>query len=500
VLRALLACAVADERVHAAVSCARALASAGAHFKGLGPIAAPELTQAVTTVEDHDVRWFLLRALNAFGPAVALPQFRAAVADPRNGTSLRANVLGLLSAAPDLAPALDDESAALRATALGLLAALPPGAVDASVVAQLHSLSANDRSSWVKGQALVALAHLRPDEARPLVTAAVGRPDIVLQEAAIGALGTLGSAADVTLLFQLLESPVIRVRAAAANAISSLGAAQLPANARAVAVSLVANAKNDPNIEPLSAAIAMATTLNQVELGPALEALYPAYLDTADIPQSLAFNGRISLLSAFAALSDQPATPLVRNAVDDPIRIVGLQAATSYQQLTGIDLSPNVRLNNVVREATPPGDEIEDALAARVMLVLRGGRIVLKMLPDAPVTAAKFVARVRRGFYDGLIFHRVIPGFVAQGGDPLGLGSGGDKKFVRDEVSSSGHRRGTVGIATAGKDTGDSQIFINLADNPFLDDSYTVFAAVESGIESIDRIQLGDPILRAFAY
>jgi cyclophilin family peptidyl-prolyl cis-trans isomerase len=165
--------------------------------------------------------------------------------------------------------------------------------------------------------------------------------------------------------------------------------------------------------------------------------------------------------------------------------------------LTGIDLSQQVRLNNVVHEPTPSGDEIEDALATRVVLALRDGDIVLKMLPDAPVTAAKFVARVGHGFYDGLIFHRVIPGFVAQGGDPLGLGSGGDKKFVRDEVSTHGHRRGTVGIATEGKDTGDSQFFINLADNSFLDDSYTVFAEIESGIELVDRIQLGARIIRA---
>jgi cyclophilin family peptidyl-prolyl cis-trans isomerase/HEAT repeat protein len=497
-LHALLADAIAPAHPRTAIACARALSSAASHFNGLGNGLTPqELLAAFVLTNNEDVQWFLLRALR-FNPDIAIPLYRAIVADPLRLVSLRGNVLQLLTAAADLLPVLDNPSPALRATALGQLAKLNPAQADATLTAKLAQLAANDSSSWVRGQALLTLTALQPATARPLVVDAVSRPDLVVQEAAIAALGTLGSPSDVTLLFQLLtSSSVVRIRAAAANAVSNLTAAQLPPNAGAVAAQIIANAPNDPNIEPLGAALSIAATLNLGNLGPSLVDLYSHYSDDAPISQSLGFNGRISLLATFAALTDAAATPLVLNAVADPIRLVGLQAASAYKTLTGVDLSAQVRLNNLVNEPTPTAEEIDDALDQRVVISLCHGDIVLRMLSAAPVTAAKFVARVRRGFYDGLIFHRVIPGFVAQGGDPLGLGSGGDTKFVRDEVSTHSHRRGTLGIATAGKDTGNSQIFINLADNSTLDDGYTVFAEIESGIELIDRIELGDTMLSA---
>ncbi len=114
----------------------------------------------------------------------------------------------------------------------------------------------------------------------------------------------------------------------------------------------------------------------------------------------------------------------------------------------------------------------------------------------APLTYARFVRLARSHYYDGLTFHRVVPNFVIQGGSPGANEYVGDGPFMRDELARS-HRRGTVGISTRGRDTGDAQIFVNLVDNPRLDYEYTVFAAVpESELDAVDSVQEGTRIRR----
>ena len=124
------------------------------------------------------------------------------------------------------------------------------------------------------------------------------------------------------------------------------------------------------------------------------------------------------------------------------------------------------------------------------------GRFVIQLLPEyAPVTAAKFSMLVESGYYDDLTFHRVEPNFVLQGGSPGANEFVGIKNYMRDEVSLLTHARGTIGISTRGRDTGDGQIFINLVDNYRLDHNYTVFARVIENMDNVDRILEGDVIL-----
>jgi cyclophilin family peptidyl-prolyl cis-trans isomerase len=114
----------------------------------------------------------------------------------------------------------------------------------------------------------------------------------------------------------------------------------------------------------------------------------------------------------------------------------------------------------------------------------------------APLTYARFVRLARAHYYDGLTFHRVEPNFVIQGGSPGANEYVGDGPFMRDEVGGA-HRRGTLGISTRGRDTGDAQIFVNLVDNPRLDYEYTVFASVpEAQFDIIESILEGTRILR----
>jgi peptidylprolyl isomerase len=103
---------------------------------------------------------------------------------------------------------------------------------------------------------------------------------------------------------------------------------------------------------------------------------------------------------------------------------------------------------------------------------------------------------VRDGFYDGVVFHRVIEGFMAQTGDPTGTGTGGSGRKLKAEFSREPHRRGTVSMARAqDADSGDSQFFICLADSPWLNGQYTVWGAVTEGMENVDRIKRGEPVV-----
>ena len=117
------------------------------------------------------------------------------------------------------------------------------------------------------------------------------------------------------------------------------------------------------------------------------------------------------------------------------------------------------------------------------------GTISIELDPDMPVTAGNFEKLVIQGYYDGVIFHRVIDGFMIQGGDPTGTGRGGPGYAIRDEFTRENrNNRGTISMANAGPNTGGSQFFINLVDNNFLDDRHPVFGRVVSGMDVVDAI------------
>jgi cyclophilin family peptidyl-prolyl cis-trans isomerase len=130
-----------------------------------------------------------------------------------------------------------------------------------------------------------------------------------------------------------------------------------------------------------------------------------------------------------------------------------------------------------------------------IYLDVPAGRVVIELRPDlAPKTVARFKELTRRGFYDGIAFHRVIAGFMAQTGDPKGDGTGGSGQKLKAEFSQAHHVRGTVSMARAqDPDSADSQFFICLAPAPFLDGKYTIFGQVDSGMEFVDAIKKGDP-------
>ena len=125
-----------------------------------------------------------------------------------------------------------------------------------------------------------------------------------------------------------------------------------------------------------------------------------------------------------------------------------------------------------------------------------GGDVVIKLRPDlAPGHVERIAGLARDGFYDGVVFHRVIPGFMAQGGDPTGTGMGGSKQpDLKAEFNSEPHVRGTCSMAHAqNPNSANSQFFICFDDARFLDNQYTVWGQVESGMEYVDALPVGEP-------
>ncbi len=177
---------------------------------------------------------------------------------------------------------------------------------------------------------------------------------------------------------------------------------------------------------------------------------------------------------------------LLRRAAGDALRALGETAPPPGEAGRGLPVG-------AYRELV-----LASAGAHRVRLETEKGNILLDLACDrAPLTCSNFLSLVRQGYYDGLSFHRVVPDFVVQGGDPRGDGSGGPGWEVRDEINLLRYERGVVGMALAGPDTGGSQFFVTLSPQPHLDGGYTAFGTVAAGLEVLDRLEQWDRIVRA---
>lgn len=125
----------------------------------------------------------------------------------------------------------------------------------------------------------------------------------------------------------------------------------------------------------------------------------------------------------------------------------------------------------------------------KVALHTNMGEITIELFEDMPITAGNFAKLVEKGFYDGVIFHRVIDNFMIQGGDPTGTGMGGPGYEIPDEFTKNNRNdRGTLSMANAGPNTGGSQFFINLVNNNYLDKMHPVFGKVVGGMDVVDSI------------
>jgi peptidylprolyl isomerase len=117
------------------------------------------------------------------------------------------------------------------------------------------------------------------------------------------------------------------------------------------------------------------------------------------------------------------------------------------------------------------------------------GTIVIELDPEMPITAGNFETLVKKGYYDGVIFHRIIDGFMIQGGDPTGTGRGGPGYAIKDEFTKNNRNdRGTISMANSGPNSGGSQFFLNLVNNNFLDGKHPVFGKIVEGMAVVDKM------------
>ncbi len=204
----------------------------------------------------------------------------------------------------------------------------------------------------------------------------------------------------------------------------------------------------------------------------------------------------VAIIQGLASLNTQRAVAPLESYLYDPDPTVASEARKTLEKITGKSYS------NVVRPFVQPASSNADwGLLERIRrnpyveVHTTKGMFTIKLLPDeAPFTCINFITLVQKKFFDGLTFHRVVPNFVIQGGDPRGDGWGGPGYAIRSEFGLEHFTRGTVGMASAGKDTEGSQWFVTHCFTPHLDGRYTIFGKVVSGMDVVDEIQVGERI------
>lgn len=405
---------------------------------------------------------------------------------------------------------------------LAALEAAAPWLPDPTIEARLAARAAGEppaTTAGERGAALVALADGRsrvvggsgtpgtlPGESAvvELVAAAAASDQPLLRTAAARAAARVGAGSQV--LARLLADPSPAVRAAAHSAVlgDDPGAAVPAPPPRAATATATATA----------AALAASTLADEADpgvLGVVLGWLadHPvvAYEELTKVVQRLVRGGGGDVETALAAIralaARGTAEPRERGGV---VAVLERLAASGDWLVRRAAARELAGLGRPAPAVEPPRGRpmavyeeiVERTRAPRtVEVVTSAGTFVVELAcPRAPMTCLSFLHLAGQSFYDGLTFHRVVPDFVVQGGDPRGDGSGGPPFTLRDEITRLGYERGTVGMALAGPDTGGSQFFVTLAPQPHLDGGYTAFGRVVAGDEVLDGIVPGTVIER----
>jgi cyclophilin family peptidyl-prolyl cis-trans isomerase/HEAT repeat protein len=209
-------------------------------------------------------------------------------------------------------------------------------------------------------------------------------------------------------------------------------------------------------------------------------------------------DAKLAILTALSKYKSEKAVEAIKTSLDDRDHLVRRHAVDLLKQMGAGDGADRI---GVVQ--TGHGKAFYQRVAARLdkkvtaTIHTAKGRIRIELFPqDAPITVDSFITLARKGFFNGLTFHRVVPNFVIQGGDPRGDGEGGPGYQIRCEINTRPYVRGAVGMALSGKDTGGSQFFITHSPQPHLDGGYTVFGQVVGGLAVVDCVARGDVIRR----
>jgi cyclophilin family peptidyl-prolyl cis-trans isomerase/HEAT repeat protein len=459
--------------------------------------------------------WAAMRLENAALKPVLVASLKSS--DPV-ARALAARGLGALKDAASFdaaAPLVKDADAQVVIQAIRAVGAM----ADARGVALLTPLLKSP-SPVVKSEALAALSLLPPERTlRPSVVAFVGDPDPAVRGAALRALSRLDREEFALVLSGLDPDPERSVRAARAAALGEAGdeislgilAAMLKDEDPGVLPAVLEAIRKAKGVESADllrrhlehadpavrgAAAEGLAALGTAGVAPALQAAWKRSLADTDL------EARLAIVDALAAQKDDASAGALKEvAGSDPARVVRARASAALkargQEAVWPGFEPASRTALDYRLAMAPYEPGagQELFTPRAIVHTRHGRVEIHLdIVEAPLTSASFMELARRGFYNGLPFHRVVPGFVVQGGDPRGDGSGGPGYTVRCEIGQRFYGRGAVGMALSGKDTGGSQFFVAESPQPHLDGGYTIFGWVAAGMEVVDQIRPGDLI------
>jgi cyclophilin family peptidyl-prolyl cis-trans isomerase/HEAT repeat protein len=384
--------------------------------------------------------------------------------------------------------ALTDDDTHVALLAVGRLATGCGGAravtlLD-SIAATLPPADAPRTADWhLPAQAAAALAALDPARAAPHIVAleTSSNPFVRMRAAQAALLAGNGAA-----LRRLASDSIANVRTEAVTGLARV-------EAHAADALYIAQLRESDDSQLLRAATAALTGSADTTVA---DALLDALDRMTERGRDTERDARVALIERIAELGDSThAERLARRASDPDPRIAGA-AADLVERWTGA--RPTSVTAPAGTDSPPTLEQLADLDRARVTIEMEDGtRIRAVLFPfDAPTNAWRFARLAREGWYDGLTFHRVVPNFVIQGGSPNANEYAGDGPFSRDELGLRYNWRGTIGLSTRGRDTGDAQIFINLIDNVRLDHEYTVFGEVTSEFEDVRRVLEGDVIRR----
>jgi cyclophilin family peptidyl-prolyl cis-trans isomerase/HEAT repeat protein len=390
-------------------------------------------------------------------------------------------LLQTTSCAPVIA-ALKDPNAHVRLQAIDQLGAPCPAADNpsAQLSAIANTLDNRPRQWHAPAHAIHALARIRPEAARALLPSFMAHPTWQVRMYAARAAGAIGRPGD---FWAMAMDQHHNVAEAALSALIDLKALE------AVTAALAALPRSDYQL-----ILTAVRALEDKTLAPkATTHLITALSRITKERKDTSRDPRMAILNRLQAYGDASQAPNLESYVRDFDPAIAQKAAEILTAWTGKPRTPEPQ------PLTPPGvtQAMVTALRGKALrLHMAGlGRFDIALDVDAaPLTAIRIARRAVEKYYDGLTFHRVAPNFVIQGGSPGANEYAGEPHYMRDEVGL--HYRGTVGISTRGRDTGDAQIFVNLIDSPRLDHNYTVFGTVVAGMDVVDNILEGDVIER----
>jgi cyclophilin family peptidyl-prolyl cis-trans isomerase/HEAT repeat protein len=446
--------------------------------------------QAAAGSDDPLSRAFAARGLGALKDASAVELLSRLTRDADENVvvnALRAlAVLADTTAVPPVASALGSASPTVQVEALRALALLPPEPTLRSRVLPFvgHPLP------WIRAAALPALARLDRGEFALVLSGLDPDPEWSVRAGLATALGEVGDEVSVSLLFGLLKDPDVRVLPAALKALRKARGED--------AAETLRQHLSHPDFAVRAAAAEELVALATPGQATVLAAAYQRSLADTDL------DARFAAVAGLAALKDESARAALQEVGrKDPARVVRERAAQALREQGGwtepVGGEDAARPPLDYRKALEPHEPSpgRPVYTPRAILFTSRGRVELYLdVVETPLTTESFIALARRGFYNGLSFHRVVPGFVVQGGDPRGDGNGGPGYTLRCEIGQTPYGRGTVGMALSGKDTGGSQFFVALQPAPHLDGGHTAFGRVASGMDVVDQLRPGDVIER----